>query len=335
MKRQYKILITRRLLDTDKNYITDKLRALVGDCFDLAEPKTWDEEGILEEVCDADALLGPFVTQRILERAGQLKFIQVPWTGMDNFNFDAIRNCGVPVCNSHSNSTAVAEMAVGLLLDLMKKISYHDGSMRRGDWNRSQGETSLKSRILAGSVACILGYGEIGKKVSAMLKAFGVKIKAVNSSGRRGGGDIEMFPAKDALEAARGSDIVICALPLTDATRGMINKDFLSALKKECMLVNVSRADIVEEDDLYQALLGQTISGYASDVWWKAPERGASESWPSEKNEFWRLPNVVMSPHRAGFIEGALPHLDDAVKNIANMIDGKEFINVVSLQQKY
>jgi phosphoglycerate dehydrogenase-like enzyme len=101
------------------------------------------------------------------------------------------------------------------------------------------------------------------------------------------------------------------------------------------MFVNMSRADIVIEDDIYAALIDGKIAGFASDVWWNAPKRNDSESCISTHNKFEDLENVVLSPHRAGFVEGALPHLDDAIINIANLAQGKRLINIVDLEGRY
>ena len=99
--------------------------------------------------------------------------------------------------------------------------------------------------------------------------------------------------------------------------------------------MNVSRAAVIEEDALYEALQTGHISGFAADVWWNAPKRGESKSWPSTHNEFQNMENVVMSPHRAGFIEGSLPHLDGAVENIAALIRGEALHNLVDRSKAY
>lgn len=142
-----KIVLTRSLLPTDKKYIEDGLKKIVQESFELLEPNTYDENGILEIIDDADVLLGPYVTKKIIQKAEHLKLIQVPWTGMDTFNFEAMKDSNIPVCNTHSNADAVAELAVAIVLDLLKKVSYHDRKMRVGNWNRNQNPLNLKSQI--------------------------------------------------------------------------------------------------------------------------------------------------------------------------------------------
>jgi phosphoglycerate dehydrogenase-like enzyme len=189
--------------------------------------------------------------------------------------------------------------------------------------------------MLRGSTVCILGLGSIGGRIAGLFKAFGARV--YGTSDHRAADVVvdRVFRQAEALDAAEEADIVICALPLTPETRGRIDREFLAALKPGTLLVNVSRAAVIEEDALYAALQSGQIGGFAADVWWNAPKRGESESWPSTHNEFQNMENVVMSPHRAGFIEGSLPHLDGAVENISALIRGEALQNLVDRSKAY
>ena len=334
-----KILLTRSLLDVDRKYIDDGLSAFIGGQFQILIPETYDEEGLCKLIQDADVLLGPFITEKMLAKAERLKLIQIPWAGLDSLNFDAVRNSqigeSVMVCNSHSNAAVVAEFGVGLVLDLIKKISYHDRKMRRGNWNRDQQPLNLKSAILANQTVCILGYGNIGRRMGKLLSAFGTKVIAVANK-RHGYPEVyKLYESSRLIEAVSQADICVCTLPLIPHTKGLINKETIGKMKKGCLFVNMSRADIVIEDDMYSALVEGTVAGFASDVWWNKPVRGASESFVSTHNKFEELENVILSPHRAGFVEGLLPHLDDAIINIINLALGKKLINIVDLNARY
>ena len=330
-----KILLTRSMLPVDLQYIRDGLDALVPGQDELIVPPAFDEETLCGMAGEADVLLGPFITEKLLQAAAALKLIQVPWTGMDTFNFAAVQNSSVPICNTHSNADAVAELALALTLDLTKKLSYHDRKMRRGSWNRDQQPLNLKSSMLRGSTVCVLGLGSIGGRIAGLFKAFGARVYGTSDHRAADETVDRVFPQAEALAAAREAEIVVCALPLTPETRGRIDREFLAALKPGTLLVNVSRAAVIEEDALYEALQTGHISGFAADVWWNAPKRGESESWPSTHNEFQNMENVVMSPHRAGFIEGSLPHLDGAVENIAALIRGEALHNLVDRSKAY
>ena len=330
-----KILLTRSMLPADLQYIRDGLDSRVPGRYELMVPPAFDEDTLCGLAGEADVLLGPFVTEKLLRAAPKLKLIQVPWTGMDTFNFAAVQNSEVPVCNTHSNADAVAEMALALTLDLTKKLSYHDRKMRRGNWNRDQQPLSLKSSMLRGSTVCILGLGSIGGRIAGLFKAFGASVYGTSNHRAADGIVDRVFPQAEALAAAEEADLVVCALPLTPETRGRIDREFLAALKPGTLLVNVSRAAVIEEDALFAALQSGQIGGFAADVWWNAPRRGESESWPSTHNDFQNMENVVMSPHRAGFIEGSLPHLDGAVENISALIRGEALQNLVDRSKAY
>ena len=168
-----KILLTRSMLPADLQYIRAGLDLRIPGRYELIVPPAFDEDTLCRLATNADVLLGPFVSEKLLAAAPGLRLIQVPWTGMDTFNFDATKNSLVPICNTHSNADAVAELAVALTLDLIKKISYHDRKMRRGNWNRDQQPLSLKSGMIRGSTVCILGLGNIGGRIAALFKAFG------------------------------------------------------------------------------------------------------------------------------------------------------------------
>lgn len=336
MQGHTRIVITRRLLPVDQKYITDGLVSRVGDCFDLVEPPSFDDEGICSVVGDADVLLGPYVSDAVLDAGEQIGLIQVPWTGMDSFDFDvARRHPDIPVCNSHSNAVVVAELGVSIVLDLLKKVSYHDRKMRLGDWNRSQEPLDLKSRMLNQSTVCVLGYGHIGSNVGGMLQALCAKVIAVDGT-RVGNIDgVNVCPVESMCEAVSMSDIVIVTLPLTESTRGMIDADFIGGMKDDSFLVLLSRAAIVDEDAVWDALQGGKLSGFASDVWWRTPRRGESGSRVSERHDFEALDHVVLSPHRAGFSENSLPHLDDVIENLTRFIKFDELINVVDTSVQY
>lgn len=330
-----KIVLTRSMVPGDIQYIKDGLDKVVAGQYEFVVPTEFTEEGICAQAADADALLGPYVTKKILDTAKQLKLIQVPWTGMDTFDFSAVEDSTVPVCNTHSNADSVAELGVTLVLDLLKKVSYHDRKMRKGDWNRGQKPLSLKSGMMSKQTVCVLGCGNIGYRIAKLLSAFGANVMAVDGNRTKDQILSKVYPNDAIAEAMNDADIAICTLPLTDATRKLIDAALIEKAKNGILLVNMSRAEVMDEDAVYQALVSGKIGGFAADVWWNAPKRGESESYPSTRNEFWNLDNVIMSPHRAGFVEGCLPHLDEAIVNLANLMQGRDLINRVDIKKHY
>lgn len=330
-----KILVTRKLLDSDIAYIKNGLDKSIKGKYEFVIPEDYSEEVLLKHCKDVDVFLGPFVTKKLLEQAKQLKLIQVPWTGMDTFDFDAVKGFDVPVCNTHSNADSVAELGIALALDLIKKVSYHDRKMRCGNWNRDQMPLSLKSPLISKQNVCVLGCGNIGYKVAKLFKAFGSNVEGVDNMRKNDKTLSKVYGFSELFKAVSKANIIVCCLPLTDETKGCIDDSVFSKMTKKPYIINISRAAIFNEDDLYKALINDVISGFAADVWWNSPKRGESLSYPSTENEFWKLENVLLSPHRAGFVDGCLPHLDGAIVNIINVCLHKRPLNIVDLKAKY
>lgn len=330
-----KIVLTRSMLPGDVAYIRAGLDREIEGQYELVIPEDYSEQELCRLVKDADVLLGPFVTPAILDSAKTAKLVQVPWTGMDTFDFDAVKGRGVTVCNTHSNADAVAELATALILDLVKKVSYHDRKMRAGSWNRDQKPLGLKSQMISNMAACLLGFGSIGSRIGRLLSVFGAKVIAVDDYAGDKGVANAVYPTAATIDAVSVADIVVCTVPLTEKTKGMIGTELLAHMQKGALLINMSRASLVEEDALWDALQNEHIGGYAADVWWSTPKRGESESWPSSKHPFQELDNVVMSPHRAGFIDGALPHLDGAIENIIALTNGGDLSCEVDINKGF
>lgn len=330
-----KIVLTRSMVPGDIQYIKDGLDKVIKDQYEFVVPESFTEEGICEVCSDADVLLGPFVTKKIVGTASDLKLIQVPWTGMDTFDFQSVQGITVPICNTHSNADSVAELGVSIVLDLLKKVSYHDRKMRDGNWNRDQKPLDLKAKMLNKQTVCVLGFGNIGSRIGKLIAAFGARVIAVDGFAQKSDFVSEIYKNEDIKDAVAKADVVICTLPLTDSTRGFINDGMFAVMKDGVVFVNMSRAAVVDEDAAWNALQSGKIGAYGADVWWNAPKRGESQSYPSAKHEFWKLDNVVMSPHRAGFIEDALPHLDGAVDNIIALAKGEKLSGIVDASKGF
>ena len=330
-----KIVLTRSMVSGDIQYIKDGLDKEIKDQYEFVVPDVFTEDGICAVCSGADILLGPYVTKKIVETAGDLKLIQVPWTGMDTFDFSSVQGITVPICNTHSNADSVAEIGVAIVLDLLKKVSYHDRKMRAGNWNRDQKPLNLKSKMLNKQTVCVLGFGNIGSRIGKLIAAFGAKVIAVDGKAKAGGIASEVYRNEDIKEAVSKADVVICTLPLTDSTRGFINDEMFAVMKDGVVFINMSRAAVVDEDAAWDALQSGKIGAFGSDVWWNAPKRGESKSYPSARHEFWTLDNVVMSPHRAGFIEDSLPHLDGAIENIIALVKGQKLTGIVDTSKGF
>lgn len=330
-----KIVLTRSMLSVDVQYIKDGLDKEIKGKYDFIIPQEFTEDEICSVVADADILLGSYVSEKILNMAKNLKLIQVPWTGMDTFDFNVVRQRAIPICNTHSNADSVAELGITLVLDLLKKVSYHDRKMRVGNWNRDQKPLDMKSKMLSKQTVCVLGFGNIGSRIGKLVAAFGAKIIAVGGKDNAKGIANEIYTKEQMKMAISKANVIVCTVPLTDSTRGLINDEMISCMKDGVVIVNLSRAAIVDENAVWNALVSGKIGAFGSDVWWNAPKRGETRSYPSIKHDFWKLENVLMSPHRAGFVENALPHLDGAIENIIALVKGKELTGIVDVKKGF
>ncbi len=330
-----KIVLTRSMVPGDIQYIKNGLDQEINGQYEFVVPEEFSEDGICKVVAGADVLLGPFVTKKIVETAGTLKLIQVPWTGMDTFDFSSVQGIKVPICNTHSNADSVAEIGMAIILDLLKKVSYHDRKMRIGNWNRDQKPLNLKSKMLNKQTVCILGFGNIGSRIGKLTAAFGAKVIAVDDHAQAGEITEEVYKNSQLKQAVAKANVIVCTIPLTESTRGIINDELFATMKDGAVLVNMSRAAVVDEDAVWTALQSGKVGAFGSDVWWNAPKRGESESYPSVKHEFWKLDNVLMSPHRAGFIEDSLPHLDGAIENIIALSKGEKLTGIVDISKGF
>jgi len=137
------------------------------------------------------------------------------------------------------------------------------------------------------------------------------------------------------LEVAGVAHFLFAAVPVPEDTRGLIHQAVFQAMKPTAYFINTSRGKIVVEEDLYNALKDGVIAGAAIDTWYKYPAPDNPQTTGSEKFPFHELNNLVMSPHRAGFAKGLMPHLDDAIENLNRLAAGRELINVVDLDAGY
>jgi phosphoglycerate dehydrogenase-like enzyme len=332
-----KVLLTKPFFEKDISYIKNKIHRDI----EIIIPNSFDENTIKDAAKDADVLFGPLMSESILSNAENLKYIQVPWTGVDKLDFELLSKFNVKVCNSHSNSSIVAEHAIALMFDSAKKISYHDALLRHGKWNRPKPDNSNEitpfSKEIKGSTIGIIGYGAIGQNIHHFLENFSCSFKIFNRTGRFADEkkNTSFIKIDEIYEHLNKIHFIFIAVALTDKTVDLIDNKFFDALNNDSILINISRGEVINEKDLYDALLKNKISFAGIDTWYNYPSKDNPESFPSSKYPFHELSNIVISPHRAGMIDGSLPHLNDAITNLNRIFEGKDLINVVSLTHKY
>lgn len=332
-----KVLLSKKFMPTDIEYLKNGL----ADGITLIEPEAFNEAGVVEKIGDVQAVLGGMLTEPVVAAAKHIKLFQIPWTGVDNIDFSVLQKHNIDcVCNSHSNASIVAEHAVTLYFSAAKKIAYHDAQMRNGNWNRISpdgNEVSPFSTSVCSKKTVFIGYGAVNKMVHKLLVGYEPDVSVVNRSGKLANDQVTaVYKYDQIVKALDGAEVVFVAVPLTAETNGLFDKKCFDALNKNTVLVNVARGAIIEEEALYNALSSQSIYAAGIDTWYNYPKPGeAKYTFPSSDNSFHELTNLVMSPHRAGYVDSGFPHLDDALVNLNNLHKGEPLINQLSVEHRY
>lgn len=277
-----------------------------------------DEAAPLDEVAgEITALLHVLtpVTGDFITSAPKLKLIQKLGVGVNTIALDAAREHGVAVCNMPgTNSQAVAEMALSLMMAVLRRTCFFDARTRQGEgWTADPSELDSVGEV-AGRTVGLVGFGNSAQRLAPVLEALGAKVVYTARSPR----DVayEFLPL-DRLLAT--SDIVSLHIPLTDETRGSIDP---FAMKRGAILVNTARGELVDEARLVEALTTGHLLGAGLDVFGEEPlPRG---------NALLGLQNAVFAPHIAWLTpETLVRSLTVAQENCRRLVAGESLLHQV------
>ncbi len=250
-------------------------------------------------------------TEQKLESCPSLNSVIVPFAGVPLITRTVMAaHPEIALYNLHHNATETAETALALLLACAKRTVIADRMLRTGDWSiRYEPERTIR---LEGKTTLIVGFGAIGEKVARVLLGVGMKVIATRKTLRQAEtvDATKVHPAGDLRKLLPSANVLILAVPQTPETEGMIGKRELAMLPANAILVNVARAQVVDEQALYDALKSNHLHSAGLDVWYQYPRtddalrsaampESAKETKPSNL-PFWELDNMVMSPHRGG-----------------------------------
>ena len=202
----------------------------------------------------------------VLKECTHLQYLSVAFTGLDHIDLDYCKAHNITVQNAAGYSTvAVSELAVGMMLDLLRQITHFDGTIRQGE-----GRGMFLGRELRGKTVGVVGTGAIGTAVIHLLLAFGCKVLAYNRSEHA---DVVNLGIRytDLDTLMRESDIVTLHVPMTAETHHLISRERLAMMKQNAILINTARGNVVDIPALAEALSSGEIAGAAIDVYEKEP----------------------------------------------------------------
>jgi phosphoglycerate dehydrogenase-like enzyme len=246
----------------------------------------------------------------VLEAATRLRVIARVGVGTDSIDLDAAARRGIVVCTTPgANTESTADHTIALMLAALRRVPQHDRAVRAGAWERTGSATGWE---LNGATVGLIGYGAIGRAVLRRLSGFGVRALVCDPYAHHGLG-IERVSLEQLL---RASDVVSLHLPLTNATRGLLDARRLGLLRSNAVLVNTARGGLIDEEALADALERGSLRAAALDVLALEPP-GATR--------LRELPNVVLSPHVGGLSERSIQEMTRrATDAVLDVLAGRE-----------
>lgn len=287
-----------------------------------AGQKDFSEEEALFYLRNADAVMigMNMLSGNVIKEARNLKVISKPGAGVDNIDVSEATHEGIWVCNTPgSNAATVADHVIGLMICVARWIPYFDTLIRMGKgWGNSSNVTGVE---IAGKTLGVVGTGHIGKAVIRRASGFDMCILAndteIDAELIRGF-SVQYVSLKELLERA---DFVTLHVPLTERTRCLIGRAELNSMRRTAYLLNTSRGPIIDEKALIIALREGSIAGAGLDVY---------EQEPLVESELFKLKNVVLTPHIAGYsIEASARSRLICAENIIHALRGRK-ANIVN-----
>lgn len=280
------------------------------------------KEQTFKRIKDAEIIITNKVGihEKEIFKSDKLKLICVAATGYNNLNVKSLEKRNIAVSNVSGYSTdSVAELTLLFMLNLGMRFSENQSAVKNKNWSKQMQFCyslfpfqELKNKTLG-----VIGFGNIGRKVSKLAKAFGMKVVVAKIPGRQ---YAKNSNRESLIKVFKTSDFISLHCPLTSKTRHLINKNLLSKMKSNAFLINMARGDIVNEKDVYQALLSDNIRGFASDVMSKEPPNKNHFFFDKKLNH-----KILLTPHIAwGSYESRQRLVEEIAKNIKAFLNGRK-----------
>lgn len=301
-----------------------RLRALLGPAHEVQALDSFPAAGEI----NADVVISNSLSADEARRL-RCRLLHVPGAGSEQIACQALP-AGTTVCNVYGHEVPIAEFTLHAILEHVLQLWQYPARLDADGWQRSYTARAQHDEAYGKTVA-IVGFGHIGQEIGRRARAFGMNVIAVTRSGRRGPAELaQEYLAVSALDEVlpRVQSLVLCC-PLDDSTRGLIGARQLELLPAGALLVNVARAEVVDEQALYEALGRQRPARAVLDVWYQYPKKGQNPVPPS-RWPLYELANVRCTPH----ISAITPALLDRrygfmARNIERLQQGLPLDNVI------
>ncbi len=285
---------------------------------------------------DFDTLVSGVPTREDILASPNLKALIIPWAGLPVSTRTLMQDFpNITVHNLHHNAEVVVEMAFSMMLTSLKKIGFYDRRLRAHDWRPRYEDDG--PQLFSGRQALVLGFGQIGQRLTKLCSAIGLKTTALNRSGNQlDGSNIPIYPIEKLDTLLPQTDILFVALPLTEATDNLLDQQRLALLPDNATLINIGRGNTVNESALYNELKSRRISA-ALDVWYNYPkEKTERSNCPPGNFPFHELDNLIMTPHLAGHSDNIEQMRAEALALMLNTAAaGKPMQNLIDLSLGY
>lgn len=323
-----------KVISTLTKKIFDSINADIPKDFDIVFPETLDSEGILNQCQDADffiAVGSAFrLTETELKRLTHLKLISTLGVGYDHIDVDACHRLSIPVANTRgTNASSVAEHAIGGVIALQRRFIESDRAIKNGQYKEFRMNLLREGyHELCGSTVGIIGMGNIGKRFAAMANVMGSKV--IYTADKR------LLPEEEETLAVTyvpqddiwgQCDVISLHLPLTPATKHLVNEKILSQMKKGAILVNTARGAVIDVAAVASSLENGHLGGAVIDTFEPEPPEA---SYPLLNLSPLAADKVILTPHTAGVtLEAYKRMVEGAFKNMTDILEGKKPENLL------
>jgi len=302
------------------NYLAEDYKKALGQKFpELTVHPAKNEEEVGDFIERMDILLTVRISDELLKKASKLQWIHTITTGVDYMiNLPSLRKETLLSCSRGIHVPQMSEMALLFMLALNRNLPQFIRNQDKRVWER------WPTKLLYQKKVGILGIGAIGEEIARKCKAFGMTVFGIDVVKRKVDAVDYFYGPEDLLTVVREVDYFIIVVPNIPQTRKMVGAEVLSSMKPSAFLINIGRGEVVDEKALIRHLESGKIAGAALDAFWAEPL--------PEDHPFWRMKNVILTPHVGGMSEFCVDQvLAIFEENLRRFLKGerKDLINFI------